>query len=168
MAWNSTGQSLYGVVEHWSIQCRVLFHCEVLHHDTSVKGYNIGSSVSGYNCWFPTKGYRLTGFLVSGLTLLVDTSDSPSIVSSHNKGAGCSCISWLTLGLWLCGLSYALCLLPSLLRCCGFLLCCVSLSSNLLDCSPSCPQFWACAASFIHCIFAMHFGIACLGLCIVG
>ena len=44
----------------------------------------------------------------------------------------------------------------------------VSWSSNLLDCSSACPKFWASAASFIQCIFAMHFWIACLGLCILG
>ena len=84
----------------------------------------------------------------------------------HNKGTGYSCISLLTSGLWL--LSYTLCLLPSLLRCCGHSLCCVSLSSNLLDCSSACLKFWTSAASFIQCIFTMHLGIACLGLCILG
>ena len=39
-AWNFPWQSLYRVVECWSILCRVLFHCEVSHHGTSVKGYN--------------------------------------------------------------------------------------------------------------------------------
>ena len=42
------------------------------------------------------------------------------------------------------------------------------LASNLLDCSSACLKFWTSAVSFIQCIFAMHFGIACLGLCILG
>ena len=74
----------------------------------------------------------------------------------------------LSSSLWLCGVSYALCLLPSLLRCSGCLLCSASLSSNLPDHSFACPKFWASAASFIQYIFAMHLGIACLGLCILG
>ena len=53
-AWNFTGQSLYRMVEQWSVPCRVLFHCEVLHHSTSVKGYN---------CWSLSRGC----ILVSGV-----------------------------------------------------------------------------------------------------
>ena len=37
-----------------------------------------------------------------------------------------------------------------------------------LDCGSACPKFWTSAASFLQCIFAMHFGIDCLGVCILG
>ena len=32
----------------------------------------------------------------------------------------------------------------------------------------ACPRIWASAVSFIQCIFALHSGIACLDLCILG
>ena len=110
--------------------------------------------------WLPT--------YYQGYFCLLTNQVLPLYGSSHNKGAGYSCIPLLSPDLWLYGVSYALCLLSSLLQCCGCSLCCVNLSSNLLDCSSACPKFWASATSFIQCIFAMHFGIACLGLCILG
>ena len=48
----------------------------------------------------------------------VDNSDSLSIMEQSQQGASCSCISFIIPCLWLCGVSYALCLLPSLLQCC--------------------------------------------------
>ena len=46
----------------------------------------------------------------------VDNSDSPSVVEQSQQGISCSCISFIIPCLWLCGVSYALCLLPSLLQ----------------------------------------------------
>ena len=66
--------------------------------------------------------------------------------------------------------SYASCLLPSLLRCCSYLLflCRSLLVLQLFHCV-SLSLFWAFAASFIHCIFCsacqdsfLHVGIVCL------
>ena len=48
----------------------------------------------------------------------VDNSDSPSIVEQSQQDINCSCIPFIIPCLWLCGVSYALCLLPSLLQCC--------------------------------------------------
>ena len=51
-------------------------------------------------------------------TQLVENSDSPSIVEQSQQGIDSSCIPLFIPHLWLCGVSYALCLLPSLLQCC--------------------------------------------------
>ena len=55
--------------------------------------------------------------------------------------------------------------LPSLQRCHS--LCCVISWCYSYIAVSACLLFWASAASFMQCIFAMHFGIACLGLCIL-
>ena len=47
----------------------------------------------------------------------VDKSDSPSVVEQSQQGISFSCIPFIIPHLWLCGISYALCLLPSLLQC---------------------------------------------------
>ena len=47
----------------------------------------------------------------------MDNSDSPSVVQQSQQGISFSCTSFIILLLWLCGVSYALCLLPSLLQC---------------------------------------------------
>ena len=107
-----------------------------------------------------TKSVIYIGLLVSyyqGYYCLLTIQVLPLWSSSHNKGAHYSCISLLTSGLWLCGVSYALCLLPSLLRCCGHLLSCVSLPSNLLDCSSACLKFWVLQpllySAYLQCTF---------------
>ena len=86
--------------------------------------------------------------------------------NSYNKGNDCSCIPLLLPCLWLYGVSYVLCLLPSLLMCCKVLLYCSSVCPGLLVlqlcCCVSLSEVWASAASFIKCIFGMHSGIACL------
>ena len=105
-----------------------------------------------------------------------------------DKGISYSCISLLTSGLSLCGVVQCLVPLACLLRCCGCLLCCVSLSSNLLGlqlclsavlgfCSLFytvyiCNALWDSLSGLVHsgtaCLASqpmigqLHSGIACL------
>ena len=48
----------------------------------------------------------------------IDNSDSLSVVEQSQQDVSCSCIPFIIPYLWLCGVSYAICLLPSLLQCC--------------------------------------------------
>ena len=99
---------------------------------------------------------------------LLTTQVSPSIVQQSWQSA--AYIVSLVSGSVEYPMPYASCL--GLPRCCGQLLCCVCLSSNLLDCSSACLLFWASAASFytVHICTAlwdslsglMHSGIVCL------
>ena len=52
-----------------------------------------------------------------GVVALVDNSDYPSVVEQPQQGISFSYISFIIPSLWLCGVSYDLCLLPSLLLC---------------------------------------------------
>ena len=54
----------------------------------------------------------------------VDNSDSPSVVEQSQQGISFSHISFIIPCLWLCGIYYALCLLPSLLQCGLEIFCC--------------------------------------------
>ena len=49
---------------------------------------------------------------------VVDNSDSPSIVEQSQQRCWLWLYSFIIPCFWLCGISYALCLLPSLLKCC--------------------------------------------------
>ena len=99
------GQHCVGSVwsaEHYSVLHRVLFHHEVSHHGTSVKEQNVRVTYQGGSCSVPYP---------------VDNSDSPPVVEQSQQGISFSCISFIIPHLWLCGVSYALCLFPSLLQC---------------------------------------------------
>ena len=90
------------LAECYSILCRVLFHYEVSLHGTSVKEQNVRVTYQGGSCSVPCP---------------VDNSDSPSVVEQSQQGVSFSCILFIIPCLWLCRVSYALCLLPSLLQC---------------------------------------------------
>ena len=112
---------------------------------------------------------------------VVDNSDSPSVVEPSQQRCWVWLYSFIIPCLWLCGVSYALDLLPSLLHCCWELFlwsACMSWCSLLnaaqlvLMCSPfrssACLSIWASAVSFLQCIVTLNSGIALLGLCILG
>ena len=76
----------------------------------------------------PCKGYTMGSCSVPWS---VDNSDFPSVVEQSQQDISCSCIPFIIPYLWVWGVSYALCLLPSLLQCCPE----VSLQLSLSCCS---------------------------------
>ena len=94
-------------------------HCDGCPYHSYCKGagcLGYGIRVSIYN----DVGYPVA---------VVDNSDAASIVEQSQQRCWLQLYSFIIPCLWLCGISYALCLSPSLLQCCWVLL---SLSSACL------------------------------------
>ena len=83
----------------WALQ--LFYDFLYMKYSSNVKEQNIG---------LPIKG------MVPQVLYLVDNSQSPSVVEQLWQGISFSCISFTNALLWLCGVSYALHLLPSLLQ----------------------------------------------------
>ena len=102
-------------------------------------------------------------------------------MEQSQQGVGCSCISVLSSCFWLCGVSYALCLLPRVLW--SVVLLCPVAQVVLLFCSSACPPMFSlkelclsedlgfyslfylvpfCNALWDSLSGLMHSGIACL------
>ena len=104
----------------------------------------------------------------------VDNSDSPSVVEQSQQGISFSCISFIIPFLQLCGVSYALCLLPSLMQCCLNMILWLSWSLGIPLMELSClvvpclmqlslsKDFGVCSPFYLGC-FLLHPGMVCLG-----
>ena len=105
------------------------------------------------------------------VSCLVDNSDSPSVVEQLQQDISFSCISFIIPLLWLCGVSYALCLLPGPLQCGLEIILLFVCSLGILSACPIVPclmqlslseDLGVCSPFYLGC-FILHPGIACLG-----
>ena len=146
--WGQCSVGCVWLAEHCSIPGRVLIYCEVSLHSTSVKEHNVSCDLL--------------------ILYPVDNSDSLSVVEQSQQGIGFSGIPFIIPHLWLCGVSYALCLLPSLLQC-GLEIFChwvdpkeFYLSLGILLMWSYASLLWGfCSLFYLGC-FALYPGIACL------
>ena len=120
--------------------------------------------------------------------LLVDNSDSPSVVEQLQQGCSSNCFTFISDHSWLYDMSYALCLSASFLQH-GYIQICflflfydlmfpvsfvlipllflVSLFFSITPTLPSCLN-WGSAAPFYPGYFLLDPGIACLTMCTLG
>ena len=113
------------------------------------------------------------GACANPMFLLVDNSDSPSVVEQLQQGHGSDCYTFIRDHFWLYDVSYALCLSASFLQhgyiqvCFLFLFCdlifpCPLFSFLISTLSPPLLAFLGSAATFIQGVFSLNPGVACL------
>ena len=134
------------VVECQSFLHRVLVHCEVLCHGTSVKEQYVFMYALYVEYLLPIMGI-----------LLADRQLRFSLFSGQPMTEMLTVIVVLYYLIpWLCGVSYALCLMPSLLQCGLDVFCLMWLSCSRYSPwrSSACPRIWGLCSSFYLGCFA--------------